>query len=64
MSTTTALNITQVMARLGICRDKVYSEIRSGRLIARKLGGRTLVLESDLEKFLQSLPQLGREAAS
>jgi hypothetical protein len=31
--------------------------IGQGALHARKLGGRTLILESDLQKFLRSLPR-------
>lgn len=58
-STTTPYNIAQMMSRLGICRDAVYRAIRSGQLPTRKFGKRTLVLESDLEAFIGSLPALG-----
>jgi excisionase family DNA binding protein len=56
-STVTAYNIAQVMDRLGICRDAVYKAIKSGQLSARKYGKRTLILERDLEAFLESLPK-------
>jgi excisionase family DNA binding protein len=56
-STTIAYKVRQVANRLGIDRVGVYALIRSGRLIARKYGKRTLILESDLEAFIQSLPK-------
>jgi hypothetical protein len=39
-----------------VCRSKIYSEIKSGHLKARKLGKRTLVLHSDAMDWLQSFP--------
>jgi hypothetical protein len=42
----------------GICRSILYREIRAGRLIARKSGRSTLVLDDDLRAFLASLPQM------
>jgi excisionase family DNA binding protein len=54
-----AYSIPQVMARIGVGRDKLYSLIRQGQLPARKLGRKTLILASDLERFLESLPRLG-----
>jgi excisionase family DNA binding protein len=58
-----AYSIPQALAKLGIGRDKLYGLIREGRLPARKLGRRTLIVASDLESFLQSLPRMGSEAA-
>ena len=40
-----------------LSRSLLYVVIRQGALDARKLGGRTLILESDLQKFLRSLPR-------
>jgi len=54
-----AYSVPQVMARVGIGRDKLYGLIREGKLPARKLGRKTLILASDLEVFLASLPRLG-----
>ncbi|MCO6415700.1 helix-turn-helix domain-containing protein [Siccirubricoccus sp. KC 17139] len=42
------------LARVG--RTTLYGEIRAGRLTARKIAGRTLILAGDLESWLQSLP--------
>ena len=52
-------NIPEVMARVGVGRDKLYRLIREGKLPARKLGRKTLILASDLEAFLEALPRLG-----
>jgi excisionase family DNA binding protein len=54
-----AYSIPEVMARVGVGRDKLYCLIREGRLPARKLGRKTLILASDLEAFLEALPRLG-----
>jgi excisionase family DNA binding protein len=43
---------------IGIGRTKVYRIIADGKLPARKLDGRTLVLRSDLEAYLDQLPRL------
>jgi len=36
----------------------LYQEIGAGRLIARKIGRRTVILRSDYERWLNSLPLL------
>jgi excisionase family DNA binding protein len=37
-------------------RTTFYEELKKGRLRARKLGSKTLVLRADLLDFLKSLP--------
>ncbi len=37
-------------------RTKVYSEIKAGRLIARKVGRRTIILDPDYRAWLAALP--------
>jgi len=60
-----AYSIPEVMCVLGLCRDSVYKLIREGRLPARKIGRRTVVLETDLQAFLEGLPMLlGAEATN
>ena len=59
MQTPRAYSIPDVMHALSVGRDKIYGLIREGRLPARKIGRRTVVLESDLQAFLESLPRLG-----
>lgn len=58
-----ALSVTEVLARTGIGRDKLYHIIREGWLPARKLGKRTLILQDDLQAFLKALPRLPHQAA-
>lgn len=41
---------------LGISLSGLYREVKDGRLVARKLGGRTLILGSDLFSYLENLP--------
>ena len=41
------------------CRDKLYGDIRDGRLRAKKNGRRTVILRSDLEAYLAALPDFG-----
>jgi hypothetical protein len=37
----------------------VYTAIREGYLVARKLGRRTLITDDDLRQFLAGLPRAG-----
>ena len=41
---------------LGICRTKIFQEIRAGRLRARKVGKRTILLADDLREYARNLP--------
>jgi hypothetical protein len=50
-----AYSIEQVLERVPYGREKLYQEIRSGRLIARKSGRRTLILAKDLNSYLDTL---------
>jgi hypothetical protein len=40
-------------------RQSVYQLIKDGRLIARKRGRSTIILDDDLQACLRSLPTLG-----
>lgn len=48
---------------LGICRTKVFQEIRAGRLKARKAGKRTLLLPEALQDYTHALPEREVDAA-
>ncbi|WP_234683770.1 helix-turn-helix domain-containing protein [Bradyrhizobium monzae] len=51
-----AFSLEEVCLRTGLSRSKLYQEIEQKHLYARKCGNRTLVLESDLNAFLNALP--------
>ena len=40
----------------GFGRSFVYEEIRAGRLIAKKAGGKTLILPEERKRYFASLP--------
>ncbi len=41
-----------------ISRRGFYGEVAAGRLVARKQGGRTIVLDTDYQNYLDALPRL------
>ncbi len=55
-------SIADVVEMSGVCRTVVYGEIKAGRLKARKLGRRTLILVRDFETWLSTLPWAKSEA--
>ena len=44
-------------------RSFLYRQIRAGALVARKCGRVTIILASDWDQFLASLPAIERKAA-
>jgi excisionase family DNA binding protein len=56
-----ALNLAEVSATIGIGRSKLYEIVRSKRLKVRKIGRRSIVLRSDLQAFLASLPDASEQ---
>jgi excisionase family DNA binding protein len=54
-----AHSIAETCALTGLGRDTVYTAIRDGHLVARKLGRRTLITDDDLCQFLAGLPRAG-----
>jgi len=53
-----AIGVSEACTVVGCSRAKLYREVRAGRLRARKLGRRTLLLSEDLERWLRALPVL------
>jgi excisionase family DNA binding protein len=51
-----AHTIAEASVRSGIARSSIYELIKTGQLPARKCGRRTLILDDDLRRCLQSLP--------
>jgi excisionase family DNA binding protein len=58
-----AFSIPEVMSMTGLGRDKVYAVINEGLLAARKCGRRTLIMATDLQKFLEALPTIAGKGA-
>jgi excisionase family DNA binding protein len=52
---TRAFSLEDVIERTGLSKTKLYEEIDQGKLRARKSGTRTLILETDLDAFLNGL---------
>ena len=57
------LTIAEAGSIIGVRRSAVYKLIRTGRLPARKIGSRTIVLRDDAIAFLRSLPALPARGA-
>jgi hypothetical protein len=53
-----ASSVDEFCGRNHICRETAYGEIRNGRLIARKVGKRTLIFKEDEDAWRNSLPVL------
>jgi hypothetical protein len=53
-----AYSLVSFASRHGISRSKVYGEIRAGRLTARKIGDRTIILAEDGKTWRESLPKV------
>src|SRR5271168_1759140 len=53
-----AYSIERLGKECDISRSMIYEEIAAGRLIARKIGRRTIVRRSDALLWLRSLPPL------
>jgi hypothetical protein len=51
-----AHTIPEAVRASGISRTALYLAIGRGALHARKCGARTLILDSDLRRFLRNLP--------
>ena len=51
-------SINGASASSGLGRTTIYKEIGNGNLIARKCGGRTVILHSDLVAFMRNLPRM------
>ena len=53
-----AYTVKEALEAIGIGHSKLYEEIAAGRLKARKLGARTLILKTDLQAWLDALPEV------
>jgi excisionase family DNA binding protein len=57
------LTINEAGEVIGIGRSGIYELIRAGRLPARKIGARTIILRDDAVAFVRSLPTVQPKAA-
>jgi len=53
-----AYPINDFAAAVGIGRTKIYSEIRSGRLKAKRIGSRTIITADAARDYLAQLPDM------
>lgn len=51
------LSIDEFAVWAGICRSKVYMEIVAERLVADKVGRRTIIWKSEAERWRADLPK-------
>jgi excisionase family DNA binding protein len=51
-----AYSVAEVCDASGLGRTTIYAAIKSGQLVARKAGMRTIILGADLDAWLQGLP--------
>lgn len=58
-----AYTVVEAAAVAGVGRTSIFEEIRNNRLVARKIGRRTVILKKDLDNWLESRP-LVRTGAS
>jgi hypothetical protein len=49
-------------ARHGISRAQAYKEIAAGRLVARKVGVRTIITDEDAADWRRALPKMAAPA--
>lgn len=56
------LSSQQAADYVGVSIRTLYREAARGRLTYRKLGGQTVWLRSELDRYLRSLPERGRVA--
>jgi excisionase family DNA binding protein len=58
-----AYSVDEFARAASVGRDKIYDAIREGRLTARKIGARTVILDEDGRAWLRQLPTMPRQAA-
>ena len=59
-----AVTLREASALSGLGRSTLYKLFGQGRLTPRKVGKRTLILVSELEAFMASLPKGGHGDAA
>ena len=62
LSVDALIDIGGACARLGISRSTLFNLLRDGKLVARKLGRRTLIRASDIDAFVLRLERASYRA--
>lgn len=63
-NTKRGLSIIEAGNRIGCGRSLIYDLIRDGKLPARKVGARTIILAEDIDAFIAALPAVQPKAAA
>ena len=58
------LSIIEAGERIGCGRSLIYDLIREGKLPARKVGARTIILAEDVDHYLAALPAIQPKGAA
>lgn len=56
------LTPAQFCATFNVGKTKLYSELKAGRLKARKIGSKTVILAADAIRWLDALPVMHDDA--
>ena len=59
-----AYTVPEAVLASGLSRSMLYVAMRCGDLRARKCGSRTVILDSELRRFLRNLPRLTKARAA
>lgn len=59
-----AYTVREAVQASGLSRSSLYVAIGRGALRVRKCGARTVILDSDLRRFLRSLPPFTKKEAA
>jgi excisionase family DNA binding protein len=57
MTPTLCLRIPEAAEAIGIKRARLYQMIAAGMITAHKIGARTVVKRTEIDRFLASLPE-------
>jgi excisionase family DNA binding protein len=55
-----AMSVEEAAKAAGVGRTLLFEEIRKGRITARKVGRRTIIMTYELDAWLKALPTAGK----
>jgi excisionase family DNA binding protein len=55
-----AMSVEEAAKAAGVGRTLLFEEIRKGRITARKVGRRTIIMTAELDAWLKALPTAGK----